>query len=268
MSASGGSSASRGSNASSGSSPLRVRPLADRVALVVGASTGIGAATARTFSEAGASVHAAARHRPELGDDIVGHELDVTDRAAVDRLAVSLTDSEPVSAVVIAAGTNLPERSLDRLTPDAWDEMLAVNLTGAYNVVHAFLDALRANRGDVVLIGSISGSWPDPSGPAYQTAKAGVLAFARAAAFEEHGRGVRFTTVLPGVVDTPILDQRPEPPSPEIRAQMLAPEDVAATCLFAVSLPPRASVPELTVLPTALQAVGKTNVASPEPPPD
>jgi NADP-dependent 3-hydroxy acid dehydrogenase YdfG len=168
--------------------------------------------------------------------------------------------------VVIAAGTNLPERSLGSLTPDAWDTMLAVNLTGAYNMVHALLGALHATRGDVVLVGSVSGSWPDPSGPAYQAAKAGLLAFARAAGFEEHTSGVRFTTVLPGVVDTPILDRRPEPPSAELRAHMLQPEDVAAACLFAVSLPPRAHVPELTILPTALQAMGKTNVATPEPP--
>ena len=64
--------------------------------------------------------------------------------------------------------------------------------------------------------------------------------------------------ILPGVVDTEILDNRPEPPSREVRDQMLMPEDVAAACVFAVDLPPRAFVPELTILPTALQAIGKT----------
>ena len=59
-------------------------------------------------------------------------------------------------------------------------------------------------------------------------------------------------------MDTPILDNRPEPPSAELRAQMLKPEDIAAACVFAVDLPPRAYVPELTILPTALQAIGKT----------
>ncbi len=233
----------------------------------MGASTGIGAATARAFADAGAAVHAAARRRPELGAAVTGHELDVVDRAAVDALARELTARGPVHAVVVSAGTNLPDRSLDRLSPEAWDMMLAVNLTGAFNVVHALLGALREARGDVVLIGSISGSWPDPSGSAYQAAKAGLLAFGRAAGFEEHAGGMRFTTVLPGVVDTPILDRRPAPPSSELRAHMLQPEDVAAACLFAVSLPPRAHVPELTILPRALQAIGKTNVATPEPPP-
>jgi NADP-dependent 3-hydroxy acid dehydrogenase YdfG len=239
-------------------------PLSGRVAVVVGASSGIGEATARTLADAGARVHAAARRQPSLGDDITGHSLDIVDRVAVDHVARSITDAGPVHIVVVAAGTNLPERSLDVLTPEAFDRLVAVNLTGAFNVVHAFLDAIRATRGDVVLIGSISGSWPDVSGSGYQAAKAGLLAFARGAGFEEHTRGVRFTTVLPGVVDTPILDSRPEPPSAELRAHMLAPEDVAAACLFAVTLPPRASVPEITILPTALQAVGKTNVGNPE----
>lgn len=234
------------------------------MAVVIGASSGIGAATARAFVGAGAQVHAAARRQPALGDGIVGHELDVVDRAAVGAFAEELGSAGPVHIVVVAAGTNLPDRSLDRLTPEGWDTLVAVNLTGAFNVVHAFLGAVRQTRGDVVLIGSISGSWPDVSGSGYQAAKAGLLAFARGAAFEEHGRGVRFTTILPGVVDTPILDSRPEPPSAELRAHMLAPEDVAAACLFTVSLPPRAHVPELTILPTALQAVGKTNVANPE----
>jgi NAD(P)-dependent dehydrogenase (short-subunit alcohol dehydrogenase family) len=243
---------------------LNAGPLSGRVAVVIGASTGIGAATAQTFADAGAQVHAAARRRPSLGERIAAHELDVSDREGVAAFARTLTAQGPVHAVIVAAGTNLADRALDRLTPHGWDTLVAINLTGAFNVVHSFLGAVRQTRGDVVLIGSVSGSWPDLSGSAYQAAKAGLLAFARGAAFEEHTHGVRFTTVLPGVVDTPILDNRPEPPTAESRAYMLQPEDVAAACLFAVTLPPRAYVPELTILPTALQSIGKTNVANPE----
>jgi NADP-dependent 3-hydroxy acid dehydrogenase YdfG len=238
-------------------------PLGGRVAVVVGASTGIGAATARLFAESGARVHAAARRRPALGAGVLGHELDVSDRAAVDTFAAAL-EEERVDALVVAAGINIRERALGQLAPESWDQLLAVNLTGAFNVVHALLGRLRAARGDAVLIGSVSGSWPDVSGAGYQAAKAGLLAFGRAAGYEEHAQGVRFTTILPGVVDTPILDNRPEPPTPEVRAHMLQPEDVAAACLFVVSLPPRAHIPELTILPTALQAIGKTNVPNPE----
>jgi NADP-dependent 3-hydroxy acid dehydrogenase YdfG len=86
---------------------------------------------------------------------------------------------------------------------------------------------------------------------------------AHAAGFEEHQNGVRFSAVLPGIVDTPILDNRPEPPSREVRERSLKPEDVATACFFLATLPPRAYVPELTILPTEIQALGKTSTASP-----
>ena len=146
--------------------------LEGRTALVTGASSGIGLATALAFADAGAHVHAAAR-RPELieqaaaGRDIVAHRLDVTDRAAVGALAERLTGEGPLHALVAAAGTNIKARRLEQLTPEAFDDLIALNLTGAFNVVDAFLEPLRAARGDVVLIGSVSGSWPDRSGAAY-----------------------------------------------------------------------------------------------------
>jgi NADP-dependent 3-hydroxy acid dehydrogenase YdfG len=236
--------------------------LEGRTALVTGASSGIGLATALAFADAGARVHAAAR-RPELieeaaaGRDIVAHHVDVIDRATVAALAERVAADGPLHALVAAAGTNLKARRVDELTAAAFDDLIALNLTGAFNVVSAFLDQLRAARGDVVLIGSVSGSWPDRSGAAYQASKAAIHAFAGAAAFEEE-HGVRFTTIMPGLVDTAILEQRPEPPGAELRALMLQPEDVAAACLFAVSLPARAHVPELTILPAGLQALGRT----------
>jgi NAD(P)-dependent dehydrogenase (short-subunit alcohol dehydrogenase family) len=230
-----------------------------RVALVAGASTGIGLATALAFADAGAQVHAAAR-RPELieeaaGDRVVAHALDVGDRDAVTGLAQAIG---PLHALVVAAGINIKRRRFEETSPEDWDRLLATNLTGAHNLMRAFLPALRETRGDIVLIGSVSGNFTDRSGAAYQASKAGLHALARAAAFDEHS-GVRITTVAPGVVDTPILENRPEVPGAEMRAQMLLPEDVAAACLFAVSLPPRAYIPELTILPTALQALGRTS---------
>jgi NAD(P)-dependent dehydrogenase (short-subunit alcohol dehydrogenase family) len=239
-----------------------VGALDGRTALIAGASSGIGLATALAFADAGARVHAAAR-RPELiehaaGDgEVVAHRLDVTDRGAVATLVERIVAEGPLHALVVSAGTNVPRRRLAELEPQAFDDLIGVNLTAAYNVVRACIEPLRATRGDVVLIGSVSGSWPDRSGPAYQASKAALLGFARGAAFDED-HGVRFTTIMPGVVDTAILDQRPEPPTAEQRARMLHPDDVAAACLFAVSLPPRAHVPELTILPTDLQALGRT----------
>jgi NADP-dependent 3-hydroxy acid dehydrogenase YdfG len=224
-----------------------------RVVLVVGASSGVGLATAEQLRDAGHTVHAAARREIPL-DGVTAHRLDFTDRAAVDALAAELG---PLDVLVIAAGANIKERRLHQLTGESWDHMLGANLTGPFNVLRAFLPALREARGDVVVISSVSGRYPDQSGPAYQAAKAGVTALTHGGGWEVDGE-VRFTAILPGVIDTPILKNRPQPPTPEMLAKMLKAEDVAATVLFAISLPPRAYIPEITILPTALQAIGKT----------
>jgi NADP-dependent 3-hydroxy acid dehydrogenase YdfG len=205
------------------------------------------------FAEQGDTVHAAAR-RPVSLDGVRAHACDVTDRDSVAALADAVGD---VDVLVVAAGTNIPRRRLRELTGESWDKLIDTNLNGTWNVVHAFLEPLLASRGTIILIGSVSGSWPDRSGPAYQAAKAGVLALARGIGFEVDGE-LRVTAILPGVVDTEILVNRPEPPSDEQRARMLHAEDVAAACLFVANLPPRAYVPELTILPAELQAIGKT----------
>jgi NADP-dependent 3-hydroxy acid dehydrogenase YdfG len=225
----------------------------NRCVVVIGASSGIGLATARAFRDAGDSVHAAAR-RDISEPGIAGHTLDITDHHAVASFAAPL---ERVDALVISAGTNLKQRRLHELTPDAWDRMIATNLSGPFYALHSFLPKLKATGGTVVIISSVSGAYTDRSGAAYQAAKAGAIKLSHAAGFETDG-AVRCTVILPGVVDTDILDNRPEPPTREMRDQMLHAEDVAAACVFAVDLPARAFIPELTILPTALQAIGKT----------
>lgn len=224
-----------------------------RVVLVAGASSGIGLATAEQLRDAGHTVHAAARREIPL-DGVTPHRLDVTDRAAVDALALQLGQ---LDVLVVAAGTNIPKRRIWELTHESWDSLLGANLHGPFNLLRAFLPALRAARGDVVVISSVSGRWPDRSGGGYSAAKAGAIALTHAGGFDL-GEEIRFTAILPGVVDTEILANRPEPPDAETRAQMLRAEDVAACVAFAVSLPPRAYIPELTILPTALQALGRT----------
>jgi NADP-dependent 3-hydroxy acid dehydrogenase YdfG len=225
-----------------------------RTVAVVGASSGIGLATARRFASLGDTVHAAAR-RPVSLDGVVAHACDVTDRSSVEALAGAVGAAD---VLVVAAGTNIPRRRLHELTGEAWDRLVATNLTGTWNVVHAFLKPMLESHGTIILIGSVSGSWPDRSGPAYQAGKAAVLALARGIGYEAEG-ALRVTAILPGVVDTEILANRPEPPTPELRARMLHADDVAAACVFVAGLPPRAYVPELTILPTELQAIGRTS---------
>ncbi len=230
--------------------------LAGRTAAVTGGSSGIGRATAVRLHELGADVTALARR----ADPIPGvrtRSLDVTDAAAA---RAAFAELDRLDVLVAAAGTNVPRRRLDELTPEAWEAVVATNLGGVFHAVAAALPALRAAGGLAIVIGSVSGAWPDRSGAAYQAAKAGALAFARAAALEEHerGTGVRFSVVAPGMVETPLLDRRPEPPPAEQRARMLRPEHVAELCAFLAALPAGVLVPELTVLPTALQAPGRT----------
>ena len=243
--------------------------LSGRSALVIGASSGIGLATANLFADAGATVHAAARRKHAIqegvGDrDVTAHALDISDKDDVWRLVEEVGEADGIGILVIAAGMNFPERRLEQLTAAGWDAMVSVNLSGAFYAIRAALPFLRDSQGLVVLISSVSGRWPDASGPAYQATKAGMVELGHAAAFEEHVNGVRFSSILPGIVDTPILDNRPEPPPREVRDAALKPEDVAQACLFLATLPPHAYVPELTMVPTAIQALGKTSTATPQ----
>jgi len=242
--------------------------LSGKSALVIGASSGIGLATANLYADSGAGVHAAARRSEAIREGVGGrsvkaHALDISDRDAVWQVVERVGEEDGIDILVVAAGMNFPERRFEQLTADSWDAMISVNLSGAFYALRAALPYLRASRGLVILISSVSARWPDASGPAYQASKAGMVELGHAAGFEEHANGVRFTSVLPGIVDTPILDNRPEPPPREVRDASLKPEDVAMACHFLATLPPHAYIPELTMVPTAIQALGKTSTATP-----
>jgi len=230
--------------------------LEGRVAVVVGASSGVGLAIARALAGEGARVHALARRAEiiERTDRIVPRRVDATDERAVASFFAELGD---VDIVVYAAGTNVKNRGLAELDDAGWRAMVETNLSGAMHVMRAALPALRRRRGQAVLIASISGRWPDGSGPGYQATKAGVRALAHGLAFEEHTNGVRVCAILPGAIDTALVEKRPIVPAPEVRAKMLRADDIAAACLFVVTLRPEAYVPELVILPTELQAIGR-----------
>lgn len=247
-------------------------PLAGRRALVAGASTGIGAAIGRHLLEAGAEVHGLAR-RGELVEQSLGaeavsagrahaHSVDLTDREALDSLLDRLL-VQPFDILVVAAGTNVRERASDVLTRDGWEEVRSLNLDAAAQLVLRMAPPMRGRGGDVVLIASVSGAFPDHAGPAYAASKAGLVAFGRGVARDFHGDGVRVTSILPGIVDTPLLDKRPVAPPPAVRRWCMAPDDVASAVLCAVSLPPRAYISEMTILATRLQTIGGTQDATP-----
>lgn len=231
-------------------------------ALVVGATSGIGRACATALALKGWRVVAAARRQSLLDDlarqlpSVTAEALDVTDPCEVRRIVEGVA---PLDVLVYASGLNVADREVEVLTPGHWDDIVRVNLTGAFHAVSAAVPLMRANGGGlIVLIASVSALSPDASGAAYQAAKRGLVGLAHATTFEEHHHGIRVSVVHPGLVDTAFVDQRRNPPPAEVRARALHPDDVAAAVTMLAALPARAYVPELTILPTALQTMGST----------
>lgn len=244
--------------------------LAGKTAVVTGGSSGIGLAIALAIAEAGAAVHVLARRTAPVEEaatdtqpagSITAHQVDVSDARAVRTWAAAF--AEPVDILVCAAGINIPERRLGQLTDASWTEVISTNLNGAFFATSALLPKLRESVGDIVYISSVAAAWPDHSGPAYGASKAGLLGLARGAGLDEYGRGIRVCTILPGLVNTAILDRRPSPPPEDLRALFVQPEDVAAACLAALTMPKRACITEMTIVASRLQSMGNTQAATP-----
>jgi len=238
--------------------------LKDQSALVIGASSGIGRETAVLLAREGVRVLAAARRQErleQLRDQLAGEgcaiEIAVADAASAaqmsDLAARALASFGKINIMVYATGTNTPDRALTRLTPPIWDMLITVNLSGAYYATAAVLPSMRAaGSGHLIYISSISGLVPDISGAAYQASKRGLLGLAHAIRVEEKDHGIRTCVICPGLVETEILEKRPFKTPPDLIAKALQPEDVAEAVLAVAKLPPRASVPEMQLLPTLI----------------
>ena len=235
--------------------------LADKVAIVVGSSSGMGRATAITFSEAGAKVVVAARSADklaalaeEIGEDAIACPTDVQDAGAVDRLiATTLEHFGQIDVLVYVTGTNIPDRSLEVLSNETWDTMIQTNLTGAFYCTKAVLPTMRSQKdGLIIYVSSGAVQRPDTSGVSYQATKHGMVGLAHGTFQEEKENGIRTSMLFPGLTDTPIVLKRPVPTPPEVMAKSLQPQDVADACLLVASLPARVYVPELIMLPAGL----------------
>jgi len=224
----------------------------DRVFLLTGASSGIGAASARLLASEGWRLVLAARSldrlealAAELGgsERAVAVECDVTDwadqQAAV---TVALEQFGRIDAAWANAGFG-GQRSFLADTIEHWREMVLTNVYGAALTIRATMPALKDSRGRLLLTGSVAGRRAIP-GSLYSATKHAVHALGESARQELDGTGVRVTVIAPGMVDTPFFEKVPldEP----LRA-----EDVARAVLFAVSQPPHVDVNEILVRPTA-----------------
>ncbi len=233
-----------------------------KTALVTGAGSGIGRATAVGLAKMGLRVALVGRDAEKLegtkklvgADNTLVEPCDVADRAGVAAMAgrVLAAFGGSIDVLVCNAGTNVRDRSLEKLSPDDWDKMIDTNLTGAFNLVHSFLPAMRSRgKGLIVQVCSIAGLRVSKLGGAgYAASKFGQAALGIGIGLEEGRGGIRSSVIYPGEVNTPILDARPVPVPQERKDAILQSEDVAAAVCFLVQLHPRANIPELVIKPT------------------
>lgn len=228
---------------------------------MVGASSGMGKAVAATFSDAGARVIVAARRKAELealcsqfSGISIACPTDVRDVVSVDNLiGHTLKVHGRIDILVYATGTNIPERSLEEISHNDWDMMLATNATGAFNCTKAVLPTMQAQQaGLIIYISSTCVQAADVSGVAYQASKHALTGLANGTYQEQRKHGIRTSIVFPGFCDTPLVLKRPAPTPPEILEKALQPQDVADACLYIATAPPRTRVAELILQPAGL----------------
>lgn len=238
--------------------------LQERIVWVTGAGSGIGRAIAIGFAAAGARValtgrrvDALAETASRIGEAAIVVPADVTDAGQVTKAYETVQKAwGDVEVLVNNAGRNSDKRHLGQLTVAEMSSMLDVNLKTAFLCSMAVLPAMRPKKaGTLIHIGSMSATMVFPTaGATYAAAKAGLRHLSAHINAEEGVHGIRSICIHPGEVATEIMAARPTPPTPAEQALMLQAEDVAAVALFAARLPVRATVSELTIVPTDNQA--------------
>jgi NADP-dependent 3-hydroxy acid dehydrogenase YdfG len=223
----------------------------DPVFLITGASSGIGAATARHAAQAGYRLVLAARSEEKIsaladelggGDRALAVRCDVTEWEDQQRVASAALDAFGQLDVVFAnAGFGAPRGFLES-TPEHWRAMVLTNVYGAALTIRATLPAVRESAGHVLLTGSVAGRRALP-GSLYSATKWAVTAMGESLRLEVDGSDVRVTLIEPGMVDTPFFDNRPQ--------GALEADDIAHAVMYAVSQPPHVDVNEILVRPTS-----------------
>lgn len=233
--------------------------LSGQNAVVIGGGTGMGEAISIALANEGVNVIVAGRRQSKLDDvakngksNISTRTVDVSDRESVKSLFEWTSKQfKQLNLLINCAGANVPKRSMSELSPADWDKLMAINATGAFNCMHYGLKLMRPHKtGLVINISSTSGKRAAPlGGVAYNASKFAMTALGTSATEDERENGIRITTIFPGEVDTPILDDRPIPPSKEHRSKILKPTDIASMTLAIAKLPHNAHVQELVIKP-------------------
>jgi len=237
-----------------------------KIVLVTGASAGFGAAVVRRFVAKGDQVIATARRADrlealasELGDKVLPLELDVQDRAAVERAIADLPAAfAEIDCLVNNAGLALGLGPAQQADLDDWEQMIDTNCKGMVYLTRAVLPGMVARgRGHVVNLGSIAGTYPYPGGNVYGATKAFVHQFSLNLRSDLHGTGVRVTCVEPGMCGgTEFSEVRFSGDKDKAAAvykgvQPLTAEDIAGTIDWATSLPAHVNINTIEMMPVA-----------------
>jgi NADP-dependent 3-hydroxy acid dehydrogenase YdfG len=233
-----------------------------KTAIVTGAGSGVGRAVAIKLANDGWNVGLVGRRNDALletiklsgpaGAKMVAAAGDVGDPSQVAAGAKIIFDKFGAAQVLVAAaGLNIPKRSWEVLSFEDYNHVMATNLSGTFNWVQVVLPAMRqAANGTIIAIVSDAALAASPkAGAAYVASKFAQRGLVQSINAEERARGIRATAILPGDINTPILDKRPVPPSIEAREKMLQAGDVADCVMLAINLPQRAIIEELLLRP-------------------
>jgi NADP-dependent 3-hydroxy acid dehydrogenase YdfG len=224
--------------------------LSGQTAIVTGGGSGIGQGVALGLAAEGAHVvitgrrmealHATVDQAAGLPGSVEAFAADIGEWDQSALIEHVVDKHKRLDILVNNAGMNIPKRALKELSVADWHRVIDTNLNGAFHVVHAALPQMRLQQdGLIIQITSISGkrTISTLAGAAYCASKFAQQSLGNAINLEEYENGIRCTNIAPGEVATAILDARPNPPSQELREQMLNPADIAAAVVMVAKLP-------------------------------
>ncbi|SLN10566.1 SDR family oxidoreductase [Oceanibacterium hippocampi] len=237
--------------------------LGGKIVWVTGAGSGIGAAGAEALAEAGALVVLSGRREEKL-KEVAGRIeaaggaaeieiLDVTDRKAVAAVAGRIDKRHGrLDILVNSAGMNVPERHWGDLEESDWDDVVRINLDGTFYTSNVVLPIMRRQGGGLLIqIASRAGRQVNfLPGPAYIAAKHAVVAMSASLNIEEGRNGIRSCAICPGEVATPIMANRPVPPSEADMARMLQSRDLGRLIHYVATQPDHVCINEILLSPT------------------
>ena len=234
-----------------------------RVAWVTGGGSGIGEAGAVALAADGWTVVVSGRRKDALdgvvaritaaGGEAEAIPLDVGKAADVNATAEAILARHcRIDLLVNSAGINVPKRSWADMELEGWDRLVEINLNGVLYCMRAVLPAMRKQKdGCIINVASWAGRHVSKMpGPAYTTTKHAVQALTHSFNMDECVNGLRACCLSPGEVATPIMKNRPVPPSDEVMARMLQPGDLGKTIAFIAGMPPHVCINEVLISPT------------------